>query len=349
MSEDLIFFQLFEPTSSTYTYLLGDSSLGSALLIDPVLEMLERDLQLLNDLNLKLKFVVETHVHADHITGAGHLREITGAQIGLAKSAGVESANFALQDGDLVGEGAYKLKVLATPGHTDTCLSYYGAGMVFTGDALLIRGTGRTDFQQGSAAKLFASVHQKLFTLPESTRVYPAHDYKGVTSSTIALEKAHNPRLGGGRSDLEFIQLMSELKLSPPKRIHEAVSANLKLGVLSVSQTFQPTLVDGIPTIKPEELKLQLAQNIRLVDVRRPEEFTGELGHVAGAELVTLGPDLMRFLNDGNRDEEIVFVCRSGGRSGQATALSRDAGYAKTVNMSGGMLRWNELKFPIQS
>lgn len=342
----LIFFQLFESTSSTFTYLLGDRDLGTALLIDPVLETVERDWQFLKELNLKLKWILETHVHADHITGAGRLCELSGAKVGVSAAAGIPQVDLALRTGDTVGEGAYRLSVLATPGHTDTCLSFYGAGRVFTGDALMIRGTGRTDFQQGSAATLFESIQQKLFTLPDDTLVYPAHDYRGFTSSTIGLEKAFNPRVGGGKSKEEYIQIMKNLKLAPPKRIAEAVPANLKLGVKEMETVLSVQMVDGVPAVQPEEVHTKLGRSFELIDVRRPEEFCDPLGHIPGARLVTLGPDLMRFLNEANKANEIIFVCRSGGRSGQATALSRDAGFTKTANLVGGMLRWNELGLP---
>lgn len=345
MRNGLVFFQLFEPLSSTYTYVLGDASLGTALIIDPVMETADRDLNWLEEAGLKLKWIVETHVHADHITGAGELRARTGARIGVAASAGIKEADLQLKDGDEVGEGDFKLKVIATPGHTDTCLSYYGAGMVFTGDALLIRGTGRTDFQQGSASKLYDSVRGKLFRLPDDTKVYPGHDYRGLTCSTIGLEKKHNPRLGGDRSKEDFDRIMGELRLASPKRIGEAVPANMRLGVSPVNQLFNPAIADGIPVVSPETVNSHLGKDFLMIDVRSPEEFTGELGHVPGAKLVTLGPDLMRFLAETGRDKEIVFICRSGARSGQATVLSRDAGFTKTANMSGGMLRWNELGY----
>jgi glyoxylase-like metal-dependent hydrolase (beta-lactamase superfamily II)/rhodanese-related sulfurtransferase len=345
MRQGLLFFQHFEPLSSTYTYILGDAKLGTAMIIDPVLETVDRDIKWLEEAGLKLKWIVETHIHADHLTGAGELRARTGAKIGVAATAGVKEADLQLKDGDEVGEGVYRLRVIATPGHTDTCLSYYGAGMVFTGDALLIRGTGRTDFQQGSAEKLYASVREKLFRLPEETIVYPAHDYKGLSSSTIAMEKKHNIRLGDGKSLDDYKRIMSELKLAPPKRINEAVPANLRLGVRPMNQIFDPAVVDGIPVVSVENVKANLGKDFRLIDVRRPEEFTGELGHVPGSELVPLGPELMRFLAETDKNKEIVFICRSGARSGQATTLSRDAGFAKTANMAGGMLRWNELGY----
>ena len=230
MSE--IFYQLYEAESSTYTYLIGDSESGEAALIDPVLETFERDLTLVRELKLKLKYVLETHVHADHITSSGMFRNQTGALVGLSDQAQVECADLALADGEELSLGKFKIKVIHTPGHTDSCASFLFEGRAFTGDALLIRGCGRTDFQQGSSDKLFKSVREKLFSLPKETKVYPAHDYKGRTSSTIAEEREFNPRLKLENTLQDFKKIMSELKLDPPKKIKESVPANMRCGNL---------------------------------------------------------------------------------------------------------------------
>jgi glyoxylase-like metal-dependent hydrolase (beta-lactamase superfamily II) len=190
----------------------------------------DRDLKLIEELGVRLKYVMDTHLHADHVTGAGEIRRRTGAPSVLSAAAGVDCADINLRDGDELQLGGRKILALATPGHTHSCMSYVFDGKVFTGDALLIRGSGRTDFQQGSPETLYRSVHDKLFRLPEETQVYPGHDYRGQTSSTIALEKKYNPRLGGGRSREEFVKIMSELKLDPPKKIHEALPANMACG-----------------------------------------------------------------------------------------------------------------------
>ena len=228
--ESVSLFQLFEPQSSTYTYLLGDLRSGEALFIDPVLETVERDLTLLHELGWQLKYILDTHVHADHITGAASLRERTGAQTGISAAAQVTCADLDLIDGQVLPFGAEGVKVIATPGHTASCLSYLVGPYLFTGDALLIRGTGRTDFQQGSASLLYRSVHEKLFVLPDETIVYPAHDYKGQTRSTIGLEKKFNPRLGGDRSQSDFVAIMDNLKLAQPQKIAVALPANLACG-----------------------------------------------------------------------------------------------------------------------
>jgi glyoxylase-like metal-dependent hydrolase (beta-lactamase superfamily II) len=238
----VIFRQLFDRESCTYTYLLGDRAAGQAALVDTVREHVGRDLQLLAELGLALVAVVETHVHADHVTGAGELRKRTGATCYVSRLGGAPCADVPLAPGDVVRVGAIALHVRATPGHTAGCVSYLvsegGAApdRVLTGDALLIRGCGRTDFQEGDAGKLWDSVHTQLFSLPDETLVYPAHDYRGMTVSTIGEEKRSNPRLGGAGAAGEkvsregFVALMAALDLPPPAKIAEAVPANRACG-----------------------------------------------------------------------------------------------------------------------
>jgi glyoxylase-like metal-dependent hydrolase (beta-lactamase superfamily II) len=226
----MLFQQLFESESSTFTYLLADPETRDAVMIDPVLETVNRDLQLIRELDLKLLFILETHVHADHITGAGKIAEATGAQICVSEAAHAQGSHRALKDGDEIHFGQFHLTALATPGHTNSCMSFKMNDRVFTGDTLMIRANGRTDFQEGSAQKLYESVRTKLFTLPDDTLVYPAHDYKGFTSSSIGAEKKHNVRLSQQRSLEDFVQIMADLKLAPPKKIDVAVPANLKCG-----------------------------------------------------------------------------------------------------------------------
>jgi glyoxylase-like metal-dependent hydrolase (beta-lactamase superfamily II) len=230
MPDALIFRQLFDYESWTYTYLLADPLTREAALIDTVKEQAERDLSLLRELGLKLKYLLETHVHADHISGAALLRAKTGAKIGLSAVAGVKAADLQLKEGDQLLLGRLAIRVLSTPGHTNTCMSFCWEGRVFTGDTLFIRDAGRTDFQEGSQEKMYDSVTRVLFSLPESTVVYPGHDYKGNTSSTIAEEKAHNSKLGGGRTLAQFKELMAAMKLGLPKKIHIAVPANMECG-----------------------------------------------------------------------------------------------------------------------
>lgn len=346
MDKKTIFYQLFEHESSTYTYLIADPETKEAALIDSVLETVSRDLKLIEELGLNLKYVLDTHIHADHITGAGEVRKHTHAKSGVSEGAHVDCADIALHDKQELFLGNHKITALSTPGHTDSCMSFVFDGKVFTGDVLLIRGSGRTDFQQGSSEKMYDSVHRKIFTLPADTQIYPAHDYRGQTASTVEMEMKFNPRLGLSKSKDEFIKIMSELKLAHPKKIHEAVPANLLCGILPAQRVVAPTMNDGIPEVSVESVHAALGK-VRLIDVRRPEEFNNELGHIAGAELVTLGPDLQSFLEKTDHNQEIIFVCRSGGRSGEATAQSLRLGYTKVANMVGGMIRWNEAKLPV--
>jgi sulfur dioxygenase len=228
----MIFRQLFDYESWTYTYLLADAATKEAVLIDTVKEQAERDLTLLRELGLTLKYLLETHIHADHISAAASLRAKTGAKIALNAAAGVKTADIQLKDGDEITFGSHRIRCITTPGHTNTCMSYFCEGRVFTGDVLFIRDAGRTDFQDGSPEKMFDSVTRKLFALPDSTQVFPAHDYKGLTSSTIGEEKAHNSKFGGGRTLAQFKEQMAAMKLGQPKKIHIAVPANMECGGL---------------------------------------------------------------------------------------------------------------------
>jgi len=212
-----------------------DRDSGKAVIIDPVWEQIERDSRLLQELGVSLTYVLETHIHADHITAASMLKDRTGAQIVYGAANDVDGADQFIKDGETLAIGSTLITALATPGHTGGCTSYYvegddGEGAVFTGDTLLIRGCGRTDFQSGSAASLYHSVHDKLFTLPDETIVYPAHDYKGMLFSRIGEEKKYNPRLKIGESEEDFIKIMDNLKLDHPKKIAAAVPANMKAG-----------------------------------------------------------------------------------------------------------------------
>ena len=229
----MIFRQLFDPETSTYSYLVADPETREAALVDSVDAQLERDTTLLTELGLQLRYALETHVHADHITASGLLREKLGARVAVGAQAGVENADLALADGDRLSLGSLDIEVLATPGHTSGCVTYYvpRAGMAFTGDALLIRGCGRTDFQQGDPAGLFRSVRERIFALPDDTLLYPGHDYKGRTVTTVAEEKRFNPRLRLATSEQKFIEIMDALNLALPKRIDEAVPANLLSGL----------------------------------------------------------------------------------------------------------------------
>ena len=227
----MIFRQLFEPVSSTYTYLLGCESTGQALLIDPVMPTWERDLTVVNELGLKLIYTVDTHIHADHITSALQLKKEAGSRIVYPATSRVPCADVRLEDAWVLEMGGIRMKGLHTPGHTDDHFAYLVGEQVFTGDALLIDGCGRTDFQNGDAATLYRSVREKLFSLAPDTRVYPAHDYQHRRVSTIAQERERNPRLGDEKSLEQFLQIMKDLKLPYPKFIDYAVPGNKQCGV----------------------------------------------------------------------------------------------------------------------
>ena len=230
----MIFRQLFEPESSTYTYLIACDETGEAALIDPVYETIERDLALLRELKLTLKYTLESHIHADHVTSADLLRERTGSMAGVPEKSGASHVDLPLREGEPVELGTLQIEPIYTPGHTDDHHSYLlrsgDAPRVFTGDALMIDGCGRTDFQNGDAATLYRSVHQKLFTLPEETLVYPGHDYQQRRVSSIGQERARNPRLGGDKTIDEFVAIMNALNLPRPKKMDLAVPLNRECG-----------------------------------------------------------------------------------------------------------------------
>jgi glyoxylase-like metal-dependent hydrolase (beta-lactamase superfamily II)/rhodanese-related sulfurtransferase len=355
----LIFRQLFDPTSSTYTYLLADAATKQALLIDPVFEQARRDAALLRELGLHLVATLDTHVHADHVTAAWLHRQRCGSRIALSAAAGADGVDQPLQHGDRVAFGGRHLDVRATPGHTDGCLSFVldDASMAFTGDALLIRGCGRTDFQQGSPQYLFHSVHEQLLSLPPHCLLYPAHDYRGCTVTTVAEEQRWNPRFGGAEGSVpdegDFVGFMNHLGLPHPKQMDRAVPANLRCG--------RPAGPDGVPPpeptwaplawsfaglweIKPAALEERL-HTVQVVDVREPAEYQGPLGHIPGAVLLPLG-ELAARQGEVARDRPVVTVCRSGARSAQAAVLLARAGVTDVANLAGGMLRWRGEGYP---
>ena len=345
----LVFRQLFDPTSSTYTYLLGDSATGEAALIDPVFEQVRRDGALINELGLKLLWTLETHVHADHVTGAWLLKKRLGSQIALAQASGATGADRMLKDGDRVSFGRRSLEVRATPGHTNGCLTYVldDESMAFTGDCVLIRGSGRTDFQQGDARALYRSVRARIFSLPDSCLLYPAHDYRGLTVTSVCEEKKFNPRLGGEVGEGDYAGYMKNLDLPHPKKIDEAVPANLRCG--QPGNDASSALEDpawaplrftfsGVWEVEPHWLEENLGA-VRVLDVREPDEFGGPLGHIRGAVLVPLG-ELAAKAKELPKDKPIVAVCRAGSRSAHATAILQKAGFADVANLPGGMLRW---------
>jgi glyoxylase-like metal-dependent hydrolase (beta-lactamase superfamily II)/rhodanese-related sulfurtransferase len=351
----LIFRQLFDPASSTYTYLLADPKSLAAVIVDPVFEQVRRDAALIAELGLTLVYSLETHVHADHVTAGWLLRERTGCKLALAAAAKAEGADVTLAHGDRVVFGARFLDVRATPGHTDGCLTYVldDGSCAFTGDCLMVRGSGRTDFQHGDAHTLYRSVHAQIFSLADACLLYPAHDYRGLTVTTVAEERRFNPRLGGAIGEEDFAGFMKNMSLPHPKKIDVAVPANLKCGrpadATAAEAAAEPTLAEqdwapltytfaGIWEIQPETVEEQ-GSRVQILDVREPDEFNGPLGHIAGAVLIPLG-ELAERVGELGRDRPIVAVCRSGARSAQALTILRQAGFGASANLAGGMLRW---------
>lgn len=233
----MLFRQLFDQVSSTYSYLLADEDSREAVLIDCVFEQHERDAALIRELELKLCCVLDTHCHADHVTGAWLMKQAFSSQIALAGQYRAQNVDVPLQHGAVLRFGKHELEVRATPGHTDGCVSLVSAArdVVFSGDALLVRGAGRTDFQQGDAARLFRSIREQLFTLPDRCVVYPAHDYDGRTASTIAEERLYNPRIGGGAREEDFVGYMRNLALPHPKQLAVAYRPTSEQAVRSWS------------------------------------------------------------------------------------------------------------------
>ncbi|KPK07995.1 MAG: MBL fold metallo-hydrolase [Betaproteobacteria bacterium SG8_39] len=352
----MIFRQLFDPQSSTYSYLLADAATREAVLIDPVFEQARRDAALIHELDLKLSWTLETHVHADHVTGAWLLQRELGSRIALPAASGAKGADRLLEHSARLSFGARNLEVRATPGHTDGCVSYVldDRSMAFTGDAVLIRGCGRTDFQQGDPRRLFRAVWEQVFTLPDDCVLYPAHDYRGLTASSVGEERRYNPRLGGGVLEDDFVGYMQHLGLAHPKQIDVALPANLRCGrpedgaAPAHAPAWAPLTYTfaGIWELQPDWLEENL-ERVQVVDVREPAEFNGALGHLRSARLVPLGA-LEAQAAALDRARPIVTVCRSGARSAQATVLLRKAGFEDVANLAGGMLRWRAQRFPVE-
>jgi glyoxylase-like metal-dependent hydrolase (beta-lactamase superfamily II)/rhodanese-related sulfurtransferase len=334
----MIFKQLFDQDTWTFTYLLADSVTREAIIIDPVVEKVERDLKLIDELGLDLIYSFDTHVHADHVTGSGLLRERAGAQTVVSEAAAVACADRQVRHGDRLRFGSHEVEVRSTPGHTDGCATYVveadGRTMAFTGDALFIRGCGRTDFQQGDAGTLYRSVHGRIFSLPADALVYPGHDYQGHTSTTVDEERLHNPRLKTTVSEADFIEIMKGLNLSDPKRMDVAVPANLGCGVAPKVQESPSTLQEVSPA------SLADVSRYRVLDVRQPEEFEGRLGHLPGAELVPLAT-VRDAAATWFKDKPLLVVCKSGVRAASAGRTLLEMGFRDVTNLRGGMMAWN--------
>jgi glyoxylase-like metal-dependent hydrolase (beta-lactamase superfamily II)/rhodanese-related sulfurtransferase len=352
----LIFRQLFDTQSSTYTYLLGDSVSGEAILIDPVFEQVRRDAALIPELNLRLVWTLETHVHADHVTGAWLMKQRIGSSIALSMNGGAAGADRLLAHGDKILFGKRHVEVRATPGHTNGCLTYVldDQSMAFTGDCLLIRGSGRTDFQQGDPRVMFKSVRDQIFSLPAACLLYPGHDYRGVTVTSVDEERRCNPRLGGDIGADDFAGYMLNLGLPHPKQIDVAVPANLKCGrpVVAQPESDDPQWAlltftfGGIWEIQPQALE-EIAGRVEIIDVREANEYSGALGHIRDAKLIPLG-ELKQRAGEISRDKPVVAVCRSGARSAQAVVMLQKEGLRDIANLHGGMLRWRTEGCPVE-
>lgn len=338
----MFFRQLFDHDSSTYTYLIADADTGQAALIDPVREQADRDLGLIEELGFTLTYTLETHVHADHIAASGTLRNRVGSESVMGAHAGAACADHMLAHGDRFQLGSIELEARHTPGHTSGCVSYVipEEQMVFTGDALLVRGCGRTDFQEGDASTLFDSVHEQLYSLPDHFAVYPGHDYRGRSATSIGEEKRYNPRLGEAVSREAFVEIMGNLNLSQPRMIAVAVPANLMCGLDPKTQPWAVVThsVDGVPEVDVTWLKSHRGE-ARLIDVREDEEVVGELKILGDAEHLPLGllGDAIR--ND-DRDAPLVIICRSGRRSARAVVELGAAGFTRCASLAGGMIAW---------
>jgi glyoxylase-like metal-dependent hydrolase (beta-lactamase superfamily II)/rhodanese-related sulfurtransferase len=335
----MIFRQLFDPASSTYTYLLGDRATGAAVVIDPVLEQSARDLALTQSLGLRLEWVVDTHVHADHVTGANALKAATGAL--TAVGAGCEAVGYdcALRDGDRVEFGAEQLLALATPGHTPGSTSFVWRDRVFTGDTLLIGGCGRADFQGGDARALYASITGRLFALPDDTRVFPGHDYQGRTETSIGRERTANPRLAG-KTEAEFVALMAALDLPRPRRIDEALPRNRIGGLVDADDAPWATLAVG-------DTERALADDrALLIDLRDHDDYAA--GHARGA-VPARHDDLERLAGLARGCGALYLICRTGRRSLIATRALAARGVANVVNVAGGMRAWQVAGLAVES
>lgn len=338
----MIFRQLFDATSGTYTYLLASRLGGEALIIDPVLEKVDRYLQLIRELDLQLVKAVDTHLHADHITGLGALRDRIRCITVMGEQSSVDVVSMRVSDGDRIAIEGLRLDVIYTPGHTDDSYSFRMPDRVFTGDTLLIRGTGRTDFQNGDPRAQYESIFNRLLRLPEETLVFPAHDYKGDTVSTIGEERRYNPRLQV-RSVDEYVALMNGLNLSNPKMMDIAVPANMRQGLV------QDDIARRGWALSPSQVRARLGTpDIVVVDLREREErekggaIPGAL-HAPYRDLQeNLQPDGMLYELVRATGKRLIFYCAFGERSAMAVQAAQDAGLASACHLHGGMAAWKQ-------
>lgn len=343
----MIFRQLFDSVSGTYTYLLASRLGGEALIIDPVIEKVDRYLQLVRELDLKLVKAVDTHLHADHITGLGALRDHTHCITVMGEQTKADVVAMRVAEGDRIAIEGLSLDVLYTPGHTDDSYSFLTGGRVFTGDTLLIRGTGRTDFQNGDPRQQYDSIFNKLLRLPDETLVYPAHDYKGDTVSTIGEEKHFNPRLRVKSVD-EYVELMNNLKLPNPKMMDVAVPANVHVGLHQDEIARKGWAISAI-----EAMLLRGRPDVAIVDLR--ERGERERHGVIPGSLHAPYPDLQENIGAGGMLHElaaatgkrIIFYCAFGERSAMAVQAAQDAGLKSACHIEGGIDAWKKADGPV--
>ena len=343
----MIFRQLFDSVSGTYSYLIASRRGGEALIIDPVLEKVDRYLQLVKEMDLKLVKAVDTHIHADHITGLGALRDRTHCITVMGEHAKVDVVSMRVTEGDKLTIEGVSMDVLYTPGHTDDSYSFLMPDRVFTGDTLLIRGTGRTDFQNGSAQAQYESLFGKLLKLPEDTLVYPAHDYKGDTVSTIGEERRYNPRLQVKSVD-EYVDLMSKLNLPNPKMMDVAVPANMRVGLA------QDEIARKGWAVTPAQAMALVGQPaVVLVDLRERSErdkhgvIPGSV-HMPYANLQeSIGKGGMLHELASSTSKRILFYCAFGERSAMAVQAAQDAGIASACHIHGGLDAWRKANVPL--
>lgn len=344
----MLFRQLFDHDTWTYTYLLADQLSGEAIIIDPVLGQVDRDLRLIAELGLELIYILDTHVHADHVTGAGELRRRTGALSVVSKAAHVTCVDRSLKNGDRLEFGQFVIEARFTPGHTQGCITYVvileDQILAFTGDTLLIRGCGRTDFQGGSAATLYQSVHREVFALPNQTQIYPGHDYHGRSVSTVGEEKAHNPRLMLQMSESDFVAHMNQLKLSYPRHIDLALPANQACGLLS-EDSAPGSNTESYGDWSAEEFNDNLQRVV--IDVRDQCEFGADGSRVSSAICVPLA-ELQSRAQAWDRDVPLLVVCRSGIRSRSGASILVELGFSNVVNLTDGLAELDSVNKAVQ-
>jgi sulfur dioxygenase len=347
MESLMIFRQFFDSVSGTYTYLIASRHGGEALIIDPVLEKVDRYLQLVRELDLNLVKAVDTHLHADHVTGLGALRDRTHCITVMGEQTHADVVSMRVTEGDRIEIEGLSFDALYTPGHTDDSYSFLMGDRVFTGDTLLIRGTGRTDFQNGSAREQYDSIFAKLLKLPNETLVYPAHDYKGDTVSTIGEEKQFNPRLKVGSVD-EYVDLMNNLKLPNPKMMDVAVPANMHVGLHQDEIARQGWAVSAA-----EAMALRGCPDVAIVDLREKSER--ERHGIIPGSLHAPYPDLQENISGGGilhelaeaTSKRIVFYCAFGERSAMAVQAAQDAGLKTACHIQGGIDAWKKANGPL--